>query len=75
MRFSGIPSFLKSIWETKGCIYGLKNIPTILFKKDLENMMILEKIINYGFTIIFVLLVLSLIEHIVKSIIYAKLDI
>ena len=37
--------------------------------------MILEKIIELGFFIIMALLVMALIEHIIKSIIYSILDI
>lgn len=37
--------------------------------------MILEKIIELGFFIITALLVMALIEHIIKSIIYSILDI
>ncbi len=38
-------------------------------------MMILEKIIELGFFIIMALLVMALIKHIIKSIIYSYLDI
>ena len=38
-------------------------------------MMILEKIIECGYVVIMALLVMALIEHIIKSIIYSILDI
>ena len=38
-------------------------------------MMILEKIIEFGYVVIVALLVMALIEHIVLSVIYSKLDI
>lgn len=38
-------------------------------------MMILEKIIEFGFIIIMALLIMALIEHIIKGMIYSYLDI
>ena len=38
-------------------------------------MMILEKIIECGYLVIMALLVMALIEHIIKSIVYGYLDI
>ena len=38
-------------------------------------MMILEKIIEFGFVVIMALLVMALIEHIIKGLIFSYLDI
>lgn len=38
-------------------------------------MMILEKIIEFGFIAIIVLLVMALIEHVIRGMIYSYLDI